>query len=320
MQLSNMGFVEDRDYFNSDNIFIYNKPKTETYQLNKILKDQEAILHLTAKLNIEKNKNIGCIKNLEEVEFKVYSQWGEDGIIQHLIHNIEIPNKTFIEFGVQDYQESNTRFLLMNNNWDGLVIEMNRQDVEKIKKDEIFYKYNLMLENSFITKDNINDIFKKHNITGDIGLLSIDIDGNDYWVWKEIDVISPRIIICEYNNIFPKDIAYTIPYTEKFYRTDAHYSNLYYGANLKALHQLASEKGYEFVGTNSVRTNAFFVRKDLLGEKVFAANLEEYNVESKIRESRDITGKLNYLSGSSRLKEIKGMVLYNIENGENVII
>lgn len=311
-QLTEMGFLKNKDYFNIEDFVII---ENETVKQVTIDHDLDVVKQLAGKILTNMNSKLDVIDKLYDIEFKVFSQWGEDGIIQYLINNIAIENKTFIEFGVQDYKESNTRFLLINNNWDGLVIEMNKDDVNKIKNDDIYFKHNLTVENSFITKENINSIFRNNNFTGDIGLLSIDIDGNDYWIWNEIDVINPRIVICEYNNILPKKTAYTIPYNSDFYRTDVHYSNLYYGANLKAFYELATIKGYEFVGTNSVGTNAFFVRKDIInGVKI--AELSEYNIENKVRESRNLSGQMSFLSGEARLNEIKGMPLYNLDTQE----
>lgn len=313
-QLILIGFESEKEFFKLEDIV--SNVENDNINLSPILKNQEIITHLIARINIGNNNALNEVGSLSEVEFKVYSQWGEDGIIQYLVNKIEIPFKTFVEFGVEDYKESNTRFLLINNNWNGLVIEMNSEYVDIIKKDEIYYKYNLIAENSYITRDNINSTLEANNIIGDIGLLSVDIDGNDYWIWERINVISPRIVICEFNAIFPKDKAYTIPYSDDFFRTNAHYSNLYYGASLKAFYNLAIKKGYKFVGTNSVCTNAFFVREDIVGDiKTF--ELKDYKFESKIRESRDINGNLTYLKGEERLKEIKGMKIFNLET--NVI-
>lgn len=120
------------------------------------------------------------INSLEEVEFQVFSQFGEDGIIQWLVHNVEIKEKTFIEFGVEDYTEANMRFLLMNNNWTGLVMDGSRENIDHLKKWDLMWKYDLQAMDVFITKDNINQVIKEAGFEGDLGILSIDLDGNDY--------------------------------------------------------------------------------------------------------------------------------------------
>ena len=165
--------------------------------------------------------------------------------------------------------------------------------------------------NAFITKKNINQLIKNSGIEGDIGLLSIDIDGNDYWIWKAIDVISPRIVICEYNSTFGSRESVTIPYTETFNRTRTHYSNLYYGASLRALCVLAQKKGYVFVGSNKAGCNAFFIRKDIVG-KIPSVNYRSGYVKSRIRESRDEEGRLTYTSGDNRMTMIEDKIVIDI--------
>lgn len=148
---------------------------------------------------------------LRRAEFQVSSQWGEDGIIQFLIRRVAIPRPVFVEFGVQDYRESNTRFLLQNDNWSGLVLDNSPQNIAAIRSDPIYWRHNLKAEHAFVTRENINSLIANQGIIGDIGLLSIDIDGNDYWVWEAIDGISPRIVLIEYNSLFGRHAEVTIP-------------------------------------------------------------------------------------------------------------
>lgn len=256
------------------------------------------------------------IKSLHEAEFKVFSQWGDDGIIQYLINHLEIENKTFVEFGVEDYLEANTRFLLINDNWSGLVIDGSEMNVAKIKKDEIYWKHDLIAKSAFITADNINQLIEKEGVSGEIGLLHIDIDGNDYWIWKALEVVHPIIIIIEYNSKFGYERAITIPYKEDFVWTNAHYSNLYFGVSILALCDLAEEKGYSFIGSNSAGNNAYFVKNEFLKD-LKPLTAEEGYVESKFRQARDKNGNLNYLRGNEIMESIKGMPVYN--TGSNKI-
>jgi len=252
-------------------------------------------------------------------EFQVYSQWGEDGIIQFLLNKVAIDRPIFVEFGVEQYTESNTRFLLINNNWSGLVIDGSESNINYIKRDPIYWKYNLKAECAFIDKDNINNLIEKNGISGDIGLLSVDIDGNDYWVWNEINVVNPRIIICEYNSIFGPEERVTIPYSASFFRTDSHYSNLYYGASISALTQLANSKGYALVGGNQAGNNVFFVRRDLMHNLKEMSPQDAY-VKSKFRESRDEGGNLTFLSMDERLRLLKDMKVVNIDDSKEYSI
>lgn len=287
--------------------------KSEDDSFRKIAGLQEKALFLAAKgfaMSVKDKK----LDALEEAEFQVFSQWGEDGIIQWLISNVDLDRKVFVEFGVEDYVESNTRFLLMNNNWSGLIIDGSEENIGKVKQWDAYWKYDLKAVSRFITRDNINSIISEAGIWGDIGLLSVDIDGNDYWVLDKIDCIRPRILICEYNNIFGPDKKVTVPYDEGFFRTDKHYSNLYWGCSLGALRGWSERNGYYYMGSNSAGNNAFFVRKDCIRSDRLPKNRNAF-VESRYRESRDKCGNLTFVGGGDRLKMIREMELVNLETG-----
>lgn len=274
----------------------------------------EEVLLSLGKLLVNQQSNIksDC---LSDYEFKIFSQFGDDGIIQHLIKNIKIKNRIFIEFGVEDFQESNTRFLLMNNNWSGFIMDASEGAMKAVKANSWFWKYDLRCQSAFITKENINSLIQQSGFE-EIGLLHVDIDGNDYWINKELDLskISPAIIILEYNSVFGRERAVTIPYQANFYRFNAHYSGLYWGASLKALTLLMRERGYSLIGSNSAGNNAYFVRNDLLTETITAKPIEAVYVESKYRESRNEKGQLSFLRGKERLSLIKGLPVINTEN------
>ena len=297
----------------ADMVIAVSEQKSYAASFRQIANEQKKTLFLTAKCFSTAVKN-RKIDTLEEVEFRVFSQWGEDGIIQWLINNTVLDKKIFVEFGVEDYVESNTRFLLMNNNWTGLVIDGSEENVQKIRQWDDYWKYDLRAVSRFITRDNINSIISENGIEGDIGILSVDIDGIDYWVLDSISCIRPRILICEYNNIFGADKKVTVPYDEKFFRTDKHFSNLYWGCSLGALCDWAERNGFYYMGSNSAGNNAFFVRKDCISPDMLPEKRNVF-VESRYRESRDGSGKLTYLRGEERLDAIKEMKLWNLENG-----
>lgn len=242
--------------------------------------------------DLRANSQVNDIKN---AEFKVFSQWGEDGIIQYLIHNIQLSNPVFVEFGVEDYTESNTRFLLMHDNWEGLVIDGGADNIDKIKRSELYWRYRVNAIQAFITAENINDLINQNGVSGDIGSLSVDIDGNDYWVWKAIDCIHPDIVICEYNYRFGKEKAVTVPYNPNFVRGEAHYSMVYYGASIAALVKLGNKKGYKLVAGNSNGNNLFFVLESKLNDKVTEISIDDAYRVGSFRESRDPSGKLIFL-------------------------
>lgn len=273
--------------------------------------DQSMIL---GKIMAEINKSKGPIKTLSEVEFKVFSQFGDDGIIQWLVHHLDIPELTFIEFGVEDYRESNTRFLMMHNNWSGLVIDGSKSNVAKILASEYYWKYNLHAKSAFIDSQNINELLATPNLGDVLGLLHIDIDGNDYWILKEVQML-PVILIVEYNAVFGIERSITVPYDPSFQRNSAHYSNLYYGASLAALHELATRRGYAFIGCNSAGNNAYFVRRDKLATPVQEVTLDRGFVMSKYREGRGRDGQLLHLAGDDRLEFIRGLPVLDTSTG-----
>lgn len=185
--------------------------------------------------------------------------------------------------------------------------------MEKIASSDLYWKYDLKSIGNFITKDNINEIIKSAGIEGEIGLLSVDIDGNDYWVFENIDCVNPQILIMEYNSMFGDTHKISVPYDENFVRSQKHYSNLYYGASIAALCDIANKKGYDLVGSNSFGNNLFFIRHDCNKLKIKLTPKEAY-VKSKFRESRDENGKLTFLSHKEGLELIKNEPVVNIED------
>ena len=252
---------------------------------------------------------------LRDHEFKVFSQWGEDGIIQYLTRAIEITNTTFIEFGVEDFREASCRFLLMKDNWKGFVIDGSEVNIRRLQETYFYWKFQIDAIEAFITRENINDLLARSDFDEDVGILSIDLDGIDYFVLEAINTFRPRILICEYNAIFGADRKISVPYDPGFQRTAGHYSNLYFGASLPALTYLANKKGYTLVGTCSSGGNAFFVRDDILNENLQALTAEQAYMPSNFRESRGKEGNLSLVAGDARLELIRGMAVLNVETG-----
>lgn len=255
--------------------------------------------------------------SIKDYEFRVYSQWGEDGIIQKLISCIDIPNKTFIEFGVEDFSESNCRFLMTNNFWNGFVIDGSERNIAQLRGSSYFWRHQLEARHAFITAENINELLEGSRFEHDLGLLSIDVDGVDYWIFEAISHYRPRIFIAEYNAVFGADRPISVPYDPTFVRTRAHYSNLYFGASLPALTFLANKRGYALVGTNSGACNAFFVREDLVHQTPFRPlSAKEGFTKSVARESRDKSGQLTYADSEARYEIIRGLPVVNVVTGE----
>lgn len=291
----------------------FQRGKSILYRL--AAKTGEQQLLTLGRLLAESNKSKRDIKSLEEVEFKVFSQWGDDGIIQWLVSHLDFPSKTFIEFGVSNYRESNTRFLMMNNNWSGFVMDCSQANVKQIINAEYFWRHDLVAKSAFIDAENIDGILRSSGMPKETGIIHIDLDGNDYWIWREITAVKPVLAILEYNAVFGIERPITVPYDRRFQRTRAHKSNLYFGASLRALHELSSEKGYAFIGCNSAGNNAYFARRDALNDIVREISIEQGFVASKFRESKDAKGNFTYLSGNERIKAIEGMPVYNTRTG-----
>jgi hypothetical protein len=259
---------------------------------------------------------IESIKNLQDAEFRAFSQFGDDGIIQYLIEKCKIDEneRSFVEFGVENYLESNTRFLLVKDNWSGLVMDSSPQNIGFVKSDEVSWRYDLESICCFVTPDNINFLLESRGFSENVGIFSVDIDGMDYWVWKSLEVARPVIVMGEYNSVFGQKAKVTVPYQENFDRRAAHHSTLYAGASLGALVHLGIEKGYSFVGSNSAGNTAYFLRNDRVSD-VPVLTVEQGYVESKFRESRDQAGQLTHARAENRLRIIEHMPVYDIDTG-----
>lgn len=262
-------------------------------------------------LNNQKTK----ISSLSEVEFQVFSQFGDDGIIQWLTNYLDIDNKTFVEFGVEKYIEANTRFLLFKDKWRGLVIDGESKNIEYIKNDVVSYFFNLESICSFITKDNISDLIKSRGFDKDLGILSIDIDGNDYWIWKSLVDINPTIIICEYNAEFGLN-PWVLPYQEDFV-WDKEKAMYYWGTSLKSIYDLAEERGYSFIGCNSQGNNAYFIRNDKMKD-LKKLSCEEGFVLPKFSLKRKLD--LEQYTGKEKRKELVGKNIFNTKTSQLEII
>jgi hypothetical protein len=284
----------------------------------KIPSHTEALLLL---LGQQMSRQVAVVppnESFRNVGFKVFSQWDEDGIIQYLISHLPMQNKTFIEFGVEDYEESNTRFLLLKDHWQGMVLDASESDIRFIQRDKIYWEFDLQAKCAWITRENIDSLLKGAGFSEDIGLLSIDIDGNEYWIWEAIQSLRPRIVIIEYNSLFGlKPVS--VPYKENFHKLSAHYSGLYYGCSLAALHHLAKRKGYILVGSNVWGHNAFFIRSDVPSE-FKGLEPEEVYAPTTYRDSRDLAGNLTFLRGEDRMKLIEHLPVANVVTGKEVLL
>lgn len=227
--------------------------------------------------------------NLSETGFKVFSQTDEDGILLYIFSIIGTSTKKSVEICAGDGIECNTANLIIHHGWTGLLVEgkekLVKQGREFYRNNKYTYTYPPVFVHSWITRDNVNNVIKENGFEGEIDLLSIDMDGIDYWIWESIGCVQPRVVVVEYNDIIGPDKALTVPYKDDFdayvYPTTSGLPN-FCGASLRAFVNLAKKKGYRFVGCSHSRINAFFIRNPI-GEKMIPEiSIEEFFKHPKV--------------------------------------
>lgn len=206
---------------------------------------------------------------LASTGFKVFSQFEEDGLLLYLFSLIGEGSKTFIEIGANDGINSNCSNLAIHFGWSGLFFE---GDERLIKRGSKFYskiptpyhpkpKY----VQAIIKAENINQLVEENGLKGDIELLSIDIDGNDYWVWNALTVVKPKVVVIETHTEFGTENI-VVPYDPDYMYPGKH--PVYHGASVIAMNKLAQKKGYRLVGASDLGINQIYVREDLLVDEV----------------------------------------------------
>jgi hypothetical protein len=210
----------------------------------------------------------GCpLPSFDQVEFRAFSQNGEDGILLYLFALVGTTGKRCVELCCGDGIECNTANLILNHGWTGLLVD-GRAD--RIRRGRSFYArcrdtdvWPPDLVQAWVTAEDVNGFLTARGYTGELDLLSLDMDGVDYWIWKAIECVSPRVVVLEYNNILGPEPSLTVPYSPSF-RAPLEGSDInYFGASLRAYCRLAREKGYRLVGCERYGFNAFFVRDDV---------------------------------------------------------
>ena len=259
----------------------------------------------------------GTYRHLWDSEVKVFSQWGEDGILDYLFDISGITKPKIIEFGVGNFDECNSRFAAEHRNASVYAIDMRTDLKSNISQLDVNWKNEIFPVEDFITPESAKKHFNEAiGLFGKINLLSIDIDGNDYWILDALDLSNVDILVCEYNPIYGPKAAVTIPRKDDFDRSKAHYSWLYYGMSLMAAINVMERNGLIFVGSNRVGNNAFFVNsliaKNINFDLPKKEALEIYT-DWRIRESRNQSGTLSYLFGKERFRAISECKVLNLE-------
>jgi len=253
-------------------------------------------------------------ENLWDAEVKVYSQWGEDGILDFIFSRLGVLKPRVIEVGAGNFIECNSRFLAEFLNASVVAIDGRTDLIKSIDQSNLRWKTHILGIQTWVTPNNINELISKaRDFMGGVDMLSLDLDGNDYWIIKEADLASIKVVVLEYNPLFGSEKALTIPEEDNFDRSKKHYSWLYYGASLKAYTDLMTKKGFRFIGSNRVGNNAFFVAEVYSDLIPFYPNpKDERYFDWRIRESRDESAELNFLSGIERQAQIAALPLLDL--------
>ncbi len=241
----------------------YARPVVEAGLRNNLLKIDRMAVELL-RLNILSAPRYQNPRQLARYGFKAYSQYDEDGLLDEIFRRVGVTNRFFVEFGVGDGIENNTQYRLAGG-WRGVWIEGSPvfSSVIRTVYQELISTSRLRLVESFITAESIEQTFADSGVPPEFNLLSIDIDGNDYWVWRAITSYKPRVVVIEYNAGIGPTIPWAMPYQADFVGDGSRA----FGASLKALELLGRTKGYELVGCGISGVNAFFVRSDLLSDQ-----------------------------------------------------
>lgn len=199
------------------------------------------------------------VPKLSDASFNIFTYHGEDGIIAYLLQQLKNVPPMFVDAGAGNCIVGNCSTLAVHFNWKGVFIDKDEKQIATGKK---FYGKpggdRLSFITAEITPENINQLVGGAGIEGEIGLLSIDVDGNDYWIWKAIDVIQPRIVVIEAKVEFGRhDVI--VPYGKDNHRSN---DSRYNGASVEAFRKLGIQKGYKLVGANKQGYNLFFVKNN----------------------------------------------------------
>ena len=258
------------------------------------LKSRYASFNTSQQLNLRSSYQTLFYSNspyssFDSFGFRCYSQHEEDGLIWYIFSLIGTTNKKCVEVCAGDGIECNTANLTINHGWIGLLFDGNAQNI-KIAQSFYYNHPNTQywpptLKQAWITKNNINSLIKNENFTDEIDLLSMDIDGIDYWLWQTLNVISPRLVVLEFNHLWGPYESVTVPYSDNFKAEFTAHGSDYAGASLAAFVKLGKKKGYRLIGTNRIATNAFFLRNDIVHDW-----LPEVNAETCFKHPRAIYG------------------------------
>ena len=247
----------------------------------------------------------------ERMGYSVYSQFDEDGLIQYLISKVNVKRDHFVEIGIEDYRQSNTRYLLEKSNWTGTIMDCAEGATTFLDTLDLRTSHTVDFVQTLVTVDNINSLLAKE---GDIGLFSLDIDSMDYFVFEKLEA-RPTIIILEYMATYGPEADVSVPFMDNFDRFKHHYSGLCVGASLTAMTRLATEMGYSLVGCSDGH-NAFYVLNEALNGLPVVTPSEAIS-RCRYRDSRGPNFEFTYVSGiEERRKVMRDAVVFDFMAGK----
>jgi len=268
---------------------------------------------------IQSNRcNQSKFKFLWDAEVKIFSQWGEDGILDYLCELLEIVRPRIIEFGSGNFTECNSRYLAEARNASVLAVDSRTDLSASIKSMDVAWRSTVVARQEWITPDTApNAMAAARNEFGGLDIVSLDIDGNDYWVAENLDLTGVRVVVVEYNSLWGSLRAVTVPRDDNFDRSAMHFSNVYYGASLKAFIRLFKSKKFTFLGTNRACNNAFFVHGPLPSRGIeppdTTRDLGQFT-DLRFREARDESGRLTYSHPRKALEQCRELPLWDLES------
>jgi hypothetical protein len=217
----------------------------------------------------------GDLPPLSDTGFRVFSQFEEDGKLLFIFSVIGMGGKLFVEIGSDDGVNSNSANLYFNFGWHGLFIDGNPKSIRRGRRFFSKYPHPWFYKPTFVcakvTRENINNLVKDAGFEGEIDLLSIDIDGNDYWIWDALEVVRPRVVIIETHNEFGLNNI-VVPYDPDYSFPGRH--PVYHGASPVAMTRLAGRKGYRLVGANELGFNFIFIRNGIADSQIPEVSVE----------------------------------------------
>ena len=292
--------------------------------LKTVLENEEHQLKIIKSLGVLHNRHLEQaakeINNLWDAEYSVFSQWGEDGILNFLCSSLQIQRPNYLDFGAGDVRYSNGRWLLESKGGAAVFVDARRDLYSSLQKSGLLVSCDVTAIRSYLTYENAPTVYSDAltRLGGSIDVFSIDLDGQDYWILESIAELDAKIIVLEFQAYLGHEIAVTVPRSLTFDRTKAHFSWIYYGASLLAFTDLLTERGYSLVGTNRQRGNAFFVRTDLFKSselvRLSVPSVQEL-CDSQGGESRDESGKFVGLQGNDRCELVSNLSWFDCRTG-----